>query len=243
MPADLTGHLALVTGSSKGIGQATALALARAGADVVIHYHQNRPGAEATNAGIAKIGRKTMVVQADVSKAADVQALHEKVAREIGSPDILVNNAGLAKRKELDQIEEADWDEVIDVNLKSVFLMTRAFLPAMRQKRWGRIVNISSGAAHAAGAVGVHYNAAKAGIEGLTRGYAARLAAEGITVNAVAPTFIDTGGGRDNAARAKMVPIGRTGRPEEIAEAVLLCAGTEYITGQVIVLNGGLYFR
>ena len=155
----------------------------------------------------------------------------------------LVNNAGLAQRKELDEIDEAVWDRVIDVNLKSVFLMIRAFLPAMRQKRWGRIINISSGAAHAAGAVGAHYNAAKAGIEGLTRGYAARMVKEGITVNAVAPTFIDTGGGRDNAARAQQVPIGRTGRPEEIAEAVLFCAKTEYITGQAIVLNGGLYFR
>jgi 3-oxoacyl-[acyl-carrier protein] reductase len=135
------------------------------------------------------------------------------------------------------------WDRVIGVNLKSVFLMTRAFLPAMRQKRWGRIINISSGAAHAAGAVGVHYNAAKAGIEGLTRGYAARMVKEGITVNVVAPTFIDTGGGRDNAARASQVPLGRTGRPEEIAQAVVFCAKTEYITGQVIVLNGRLYFR
>ena len=166
--------------------------------------------------------------------------MHAQVNREFGPPDILVNNAGLAQRKELEEIDEAVWDRVIDVNLKSVFLVTRAFLPAMREKRWGRIINISSGAAHAAGAVGVHYNAAKAGIEGLTRGYAARMVKEGITVNVVAPTFIDTGGGRDNAARAKQVPIGRTGRPEEIAEAVLFCARTEYITGQVIVLNGGL---
>jgi 3-oxoacyl-[acyl-carrier protein] reductase len=243
MPADLTGHLALVTGSSKGIGQASAIALARAGADVVVHYHQNRDGAEATRAEIEKLGRRVFVVQADVSRAAEVDAMHERVNQDFGAPDILVNNAGLAQRKELDQIDEAVWDQVIDVNLKSVFLMTRAFLPAMRQKRWGRIINISSGAAHHSGAVGVHYNAAKAGIEGMTRGYAARLAPEGITVNAVAPTFIDTGGGRDSAARAKLVPIGRVGRPDEIAEAVLLCAGTEYITGQVIVLNGGLYFR
>jgi len=243
MPADLTGHLALVTGSSKGIGQAIALALAGAGADLVVHYHQNRDGAEATRAAIAKLGRRAIVVQGDVSRSAEVEALRERLQRECGAPDILVNNAGLAQRKELHEIDEAVWDQVLDVNLKSVFLVTRAFLPAMREKRWGRIINISSGAAHAAGAVGVHYNAAKAGIEGLTRGYAARLAAEGITVNSVAPTFIDTGGGRDNAARAKMVPLGRTGRPEEIAEAVLLCAGTEYITGQVLVLNGGLYFR
>jgi 3-oxoacyl-[acyl-carrier protein] reductase len=243
MPADLTGRLALVTGSSKGIGQATAIALARAGADVAVHYHQNRDGAEATCAQIAALGRRCVVFQADVSRASEVEALHAAVNQALGAPEILVNNAGLAQRKELDEIGEAVWDQVLAVNLKSVFLVTRAFLPAMRQGRWGRIINISSGAAHAAGAVGVHYNAAKAGIEGLTRGYAARLAAEGITVNAVAPTFIDTGGGRDNAARAKLVPLGRTGRPEEIAEAVLLCAGTGYITGQVIVLNGGLYFR
>lgn len=240
---DLSGHMALVTGASKGIGQASAVALAGAGADIVVHYHQNREGAEATRAEIEKLGRRAFLTHADVSVAGEVNAMHAQVNQGFGAPDILVNNAGLAQRKELDEIDEAVWDRVIDVNLKSVFLMIRAFLPAMRQKRWGRIINISSGAAHAAGAVGVHYNAAKAGIEGLTRGYAARMAKEGITVNAVAPTFIDTGGGRDNAARAKQVPIGRTGRPGEIAEAVLLCAKTEYITGQVIVLNGGLYFR
>lgn len=241
--SDLSGHIALVTGASKGIGRATALALAGAGADVIVHYHQNREGGEATRAAIEKLGRRTLLTHADVSVAGEVNAMYAQVNQEFGAPDILVNNAGLAQRKELDEIDEAVWDRVIDVNLKSVFLMTRAFLPAMRHKRWGRIINISSGAAHAAGAVGVHYNAAKAGIEGLTRGYAARMAMEGITANVVAPTFIDTGGGRDDAARAKQVPIGRTGRPEEIAEAVLFCAKTEYITGQVIVLNGGLYFR
>ena len=239
----LSGHIALVTGASKGIGQASAVALAGAGADIVVHYHQNREGAEATRTEIEKLGRRAFVTHADVSVAGEVNAMHAQVNQGFGAPDILVNNAGLAERKELDEIDEAVWDRVIDVNLKSVFLMIRAFLPAMRQKRWGRIINISSGAAHAAGAVGVHYNAAKAGIEGLTRGYAARMAKEGITVNAVAPTFIDTGGGRDNVARAKQVPIGRTGRPDEIAEAVLFCANTEYLTGQVIVLNGGLYFR
>jgi 3-oxoacyl-[acyl-carrier protein] reductase len=139
-------------------------------------------------------------------------------------------------------LNEVDFDHTIAVNLKSVFLCTQAVLPAMRKSQWGRIVNISSGAARGAGAIGPHYNASKAAVEGLTRGYAARLVKDGITVNAVAPSLIATdmmGGRTDLASR---IPLGRMGRADEVAQAVLMVLGNDYMTGQTIVLNGGMAF-
>jgi len=241
--SDLAGKIALITGASKGIGQATALALAGAGCDIAVHYHQRLEGAEATREQVAALGRRAAIVQADVSRSDQVQAMVEQAGHDLGPPDILVNNAGWARPQPVDEISEEDFDAVIAVNLKSAFLCTRAVLPHMRQRGWGRIVNISSGAAHTSGAVGIHYNAAKAGLEGLARGYAASLVQEGVTVNVVAPTFIDTGPERDNAARAKRVPMGRVGESAEVAEAVLLCCRVGYMTGQVVCLNGGMYYR
>ena len=146
-------------------------------------------------------------------------------------------------KKRMDEMTEADFDRTIAVNLKSAFLCTQAVLPAMRAQGWGRIVNISSGAARGAGGVGVHYNASKAGMEGLTRGYAARLVKEGITVNAVAPSLIETdmvrGGVASSPAR---IPMGRFGTPEECAQAVLMVIGNAYLTGQTVQLNGGMSF-
>ena len=142
----------------------------------------------------------------------------------------------------VDDLTESDFDQTISVNLKSAFLCTQAVVPTMRAKKWGRIVNISSGAARGAGAIGPHYNASKAGMEGLTRGYAARLVKDGITVNAVAPSLIDTdmmGGRTDLAAR---IPLGRFGHSEEVAQAVLMVLGNAYMTGQTIMLNGGMNF-
>jgi 3-oxoacyl-[acyl-carrier protein] reductase len=166
-----------------------------------------------------------------------------KVNAQLGGIDVLVNNAGIAFVRGIDDLTEAEFDQTLAVNLKSVFLCTQAVLPAMRSRHWGRIVNISSVAARIGGAVGVHYNASKAGIEGLTRGYAARLVKEGITVNAVAPGPIET----DIAAPlrdrfAQLVPLGRLGAAEEVAQAVLMAIGNAYITGQTIGLSGGLHF-
>jgi len=142
----------------------------------------------------------------------------------------------------VDDLTEDDFDRTIAVNLKSAFLCTQAVLPGMRARKWGRIVNISSGAARGAGAIGVHYNASKAGMEGLTRGYAARLVKEGITVNAVAPSLIATDmmGGRTDLARN--IPLGRMGQAEEVAQAVAMVLGNSYMTGQTIILNGGMAF-
>ena len=182
-------------------------------------------------------------MRADVSDGAAVKAMLESIARELGQPDVLINNAGIALRRGLDDLTEAEFDRTIAVNLKSAFLCTQAVLPAMRARRWGRIVNISSGAARGAGVIGVHYNASKAGMEGLTRGYAARLVKEGITVNAVAPSLIATDMMADEAGAATRVPLGRLGTPEEVAQAVLAVIANPYMTGQTVPVNGGLHFN
>ena len=239
---DLSAHVALVTGASRGIGAAIALALAEAGAAVAVNYRERADDAEAVVARIKASGGRAIAVAADVSQAAAVAAMVEQVAAALGPIDILVNNAGVAIVRGVDDLTEDDFDRTIAVNLKSAFLCTQAVLPAMRARKWGRIVNISSGAARGAGAIGVHYNASKAGMEGLTRGYAARLVKEGITVNAVAPSLIETDmmGGRTDLARN--IPLGRMGQAEEVAQAVAMVLGNSYMTGQTIVLNGGMAF-
>jgi 3-oxoacyl-[acyl-carrier protein] reductase len=164
------------------------------------------------------------------------------VERELGPIDVLVNNAGIAIGRSIDELSEEDFDLTIAVNLKSVFLCTQAVLPGMRRRRWGRIVNISSGAARGAGGVGPHYNASKAGLEGLTRGYAARLVKDGITVNAVAPSLIQTDMVGTVASSASRIPLGRFGTPDECAQVVMMLIANEYMTGQTVALSGGLSF-
>ena len=239
---DLNGHTALVTGASRGIGAAIALALAEAGAAVAVNYRQHATEADAVVAKIKDIGGRATAIAADVSQAAAVAKMVDHVTSTLGPIDILVNNAGIAIVRGIDDLTESDFDATIGVNLKSAFLCTQAVVPAMRAKKWGRIVNISSGAARGGGAIGVHYNASKAGMEGLTRGYAARLVKEGITVNAVAPVLIETDMMRGRSDLAARIPLGRFGRPEEVAQAVLMVLGNEYMTGQTIMLNGGMAF-
>src|SRR5581483_2611879 len=239
---DLAGRVALVTGAARGIGKAIALALAQAGADVAVNYRERLDAAEAVASAVRKLGRRTVAVRADVSQGPEVRELVAAVARELGPIDILVNNAGIAIRRGIDDLTEADFDRTLAVNLKSAFLCTQAVLPGMRARNWGRIVNISSGAARGAGAVGLHYNASKAGMEGLTRGYAARLAKEGVTVNAVAPSLIATDMTASIEAAAR-IPVGRLGLADEVAQAVLMVVGNAYMTGQTVQVNGGLHFN
>jgi 3-oxoacyl-[acyl-carrier protein] reductase len=235
-------HVALVTGASRGIGAAIALALAGTGAAVAVNYRERLDEANALVARINQAGGRAFAVGADVSQGGAVTRMVEEIQTALGTIDILINNAGIAITRNLDELTEAEFDRTIAVNLKSVFLCTQAVLPAMRAGKWGRIVNISSGAARGAGAIGAHYNASKAGMEGLTRGYAARLVKEGITVNAVSPSLIETDmlNGQDNLVNS--IPIGRFGKPEEVAHAVLMVLGNSYMTGQTIVLNGGMAF-
>jgi 3-oxoacyl-[acyl-carrier protein] reductase len=239
---DIGGHVALVTGGSRGIGAAVAMVLAEAGAAVAVNYRERAADADAVVAAIAAKGGRAMAVAADVSQAADVNRMVGQVASAFGPIDILVNNAGIAIVRGVDELTEADFDRTILVNLKSAFLCTQAVVPAMRARKWGRIVNITSGAARGAGAIGPHYNASKAGMEGLTRGYAARLVKDGITVNSVAPSLIETDMMRGRTDLARNIPLGRMGQPTEVAHAVTMVLGNDYMTGQTIVLNGGMAF-
>ena len=241
--SDLKNRCALVTGAARGIGRSIALSLAKAGANVAINYKQRQQEANAVVEAIRMLGGKAISVQADVSNAAAVKTMVATTETEIGPTDILVNNAGVALHRGLDDLTEADFDHTLATNLKSAFLCTQVVLPHMRKQQWGRIVNISSGAARGAGVVGVHYNASKAGMEGLTRGYAARLVKAGITVNAVAPSLIDTDMIRAPSEAAGKVPLGRLGLPEEVAQAVLMVIGNAYMTGQTVQVNGGLHFN
>jgi 3-oxoacyl-[acyl-carrier protein] reductase len=238
----LDGKTALVTGSSRGIGRAIAVALAQAGAAVVVNYLRRAAEAEAVAKEIAELGRPCISVQADVSMAGDVERLVRTSEERVGPIDILVNNAGVARAQPVEEIGERDWDELIDVNLKSCFLMTQAVLPGMRARQWGRIVNLSSVAAQVGGVVGPHYAASKAGMLGLTHFYAQRFAKEGITVNSIAPALVETEMVTSNLnARPERITIGRFGAVGEVADVAVMLATNGYITGQTINVNGGWY--
>jgi len=244
MPAPLATRTALVTGASRGIGKAIALALAAAGANVAVNYRERKAEADGTVRAIQALGRKAAAFQADVSNAKAVTDVIRQAEAALGPIDILVNNAGVALRRGLEDLTEEDFDRTIAVNLKSAFLCTQAVLAGMRARGWGRIVNISSGAARGAGLVGAHYNASKAGMEGLTRGYAARLAKAGVTVNAVSPSLIETEMIADHRQEAiARIPVGRLGTGEEVAAVVVMVASNAYMTGQTVQVNGGLHFN
>jgi 3-oxoacyl-[acyl-carrier protein] reductase len=239
----LRGRIALVTGGSRGIGAAISRALAEAGAAVAINYRERADHAKNLADELLKTGVSAIAVQADVSQSDAVAKMIQLVNSELGELDILINNAGIAITRGIDTLSEADFDQTIAVNLKSVFLCTQAVLPMMRAKQWGRIVNISSGAARGAGAIGPHYNASKAGVEGLTRGYAARLVKEGITVNAVAPSLIETDMMKGQESLVTRIPVGRFGRADEVARAVMMLIANPYMTGQTVAMSGGMSFN
>lgn len=233
-----------MTGGSRGIGKAIAVALAETGADVAVNYLERAEDAEIATNAIRSTNRRAIAVAGDVSQGDSVRKMVARIEGELGPIDILINNAGVGRIRGLEDLDEAEFDRTIAINLKSAFLCTQAVLPSMRARRWGRIVNISSAAARGPGIVGVHYNASKAGLEGLTRGYASRLAKEGITVNAVAPGPIDTELAEPlkKMSVAARIPVGRFGTADEVAQAVQMVIGNPFMTGQTIALNGGMLF-
>ena len=239
----LHGRTALVTGGSRGIGAAIVRSLAQAGAAVAVNYRVRAGEANALVNAIGGAGGRAIAIAADVSQSGAVAEMVQRVESELGSIGILINNAGIAITRDIQDLSETDFDQTIAVNLKSVFLCTQAVLPMMRSKGWGRIVNISSGAARGAGSIGPHYNASKAGIEGLTRGYAARLVKEGITVNAVAPSLIETDMMKGQHNLVSRIPVGRFGKAEEVAQAVMMLLDNPYMTGQTVAMSGGMAFN
>ena len=239
---DLKGRVALVTGSSRGIGRSIALALAQAGADIALNFLSRAADAQDVESQIRQLERRCVTLQADVSSSSDVERLIKGSVERLGPIDILVNNAAISRPQPIEEITERDWDEVIAVNLKSCFMVTQAVLPGMRARQWGRIVNLSSVAAQVGGVVGPHYAASKAGMLGLTHFYAQRLAKEGITVNAIAPALVATEMVTSNPnARPDRIPMGRYGSPEEVAEVAVMLARNGYMTGQTINVNGGWF--
>lgn len=234
--------MALVTGASRGIGRAVAISLAEEGFAVGVHYHRHRDGAEAVVAEIAGAGGRAVVVQADVSVKAEVDAMVEATSRELGPVAVLVNNAGIVHKAPLDALTEEDWDRVMAVNLKSAFLVTQACLPTMREAGWGRIISISSVAAQTGGVTGPIYVASKAGMIGLTHSYAALLVTEGITANTITPALIETDMTRSLGVTPDPIPMGRFGQVDEVAEVVRMLVRNGYMTGQTLNVNGGWYF-
>ncbi len=243
----LKGQTALVTGAARGIGRAIAEALAQEGANIVV-VDLNIDEARQCAEYMESLGVKAIALSGDVSKSEDVKNIFEKTVEEFGGFDILVNNAGITKDALLLRMKEEDWDAVLSVNLKSVFLCTKEAIKIMAKKRYGRIVNIASVVAFTGNPGQANYSASKAGIVGLTKTTAKEYASRNITVNAVAPGFIMTAMTEKlpeniKEEMLKTIPLSRFGTPEDVANAVLFLALPQsgYITGQVIHVNGGMF--
>ncbi|HJV64173.1 MAG TPA: 3-oxoacyl-[acyl-carrier-protein] reductase [Geomonas sp.] len=243
----LNGQVALVTGASRGIGRAIALKLAREGAAVVVTA-TSVEGAQRTADEIAAAGGKALAVKVDVSSVAEVESLFKEAVAAFGKVDILVNNAGITKDGLLLRMKEADWDEVIDVNLKGAFNCIREAAKLMSKARYGRIVNVSSVVGEMGNPGQANYCASKAGLIGLTKSVAKELARRNMTVNAVTPGFIETDmtaelGEKTKEALMEQIPMGRLGSGDDIANAVYFLAAESgsYITGHVLSVNGGMY--
>jgi len=247
---DLTGKVALVTGAGSGIGKATAIALAEAGASVAINYHRNEEGAEDAKRQIIAAGGRAITIQADVTNSADVRRMVETTVAAFGPVDILVNNAGsLVERLRLMELTEARWDEVINLNLKSAFLCAQAVAGAMIERESGVIINVTSIAGRNGGAPGsIHYSTAKGGLITMTKGLAKELAPHGIRVNAVSPGVIDTPFHEQFSTPEAMknfssiIPLGRVGRSDEVAWTVVYLASdaASFVIGENIEINGGM---
>jgi len=242
----LENQIAVITGAGRGIGRAIALKFAVEGADIVA-VDLKTDFVQETVEEVRKLGRKAWAVAANVSEAASVEAAAEQILKEAGRVDILVNNAGITKDGLLMRMSEADWDAVLDINLKGTFLFTKAFSRAFVKQRSGRIVNIASVIGLIGNAGQCNYAASKAGVIGFTKSVARELASRGVTANAIAPGFIETKmtealGPEARAALLKQIPLASLGQPGDVAEAALFFASpaARYITGQVLAVDGGM---
>lgn len=243
----LSGKIAVVTGGSRGIGRAVALKLAQAGCKVVINYNQAANEAQSIVQLIQEQGGEAQAIQADVSQTAEAAKLIDTVVKSLGRIDILVNNAGITRDKLLMQMSEGDWDTVLNTNLKGAYNCTKAVMRPMLKQRAGRIINITSISGMMGSGGQANYSAAKAGLIGFTKALAREVASRNITVNAVAPGFIETDMTNSLAEEFKQkamaqIPLERFGKPEDIAEAVAFLAGdgASYITGHVLTVDGGI---
>jgi NAD(P)-dependent dehydrogenase (short-subunit alcohol dehydrogenase family) len=248
---DLTGKVAIVTGASSGIGYATVQALSNCGAAVTINFHRNEIGAESLRKQIVANGGKAILVQADVTLASEVEVLLRRSTDKFGPVDILVNNAGsLIERLRILELSEERWDQVIDLNMKSAFLCSKAVGPSMMERKTGAIINLSSIAGRNGGGPGaLHYAAAKGGLISFTKGLAKELAPFGVRVNAVAPGVIDTPYHEQFSTAEMMksfvnaIPLGRLGGADEVAKVIAFLASdaASYLAGETIEVNGGLF--
>ena len=235
---------AIITGSSRGIGRAIAIALAEKGYSVVVNYDRDEMAASHTVDAIKEMGADVLSIKADVSWKEDAENLINRVMDEWGRIDVLVNNAGiLPNPRKIEDISDQEWERVMGINLKGAFYCSRAVVPHMKKQRSGNIVNISSVAGKEGGTVGAHYAASKAGMIGLTKALAKELAQYNIRVNAVAPGPVDTEFLPEDlkAKLSKLSLLGRIAKPEEVAHAVLFLIENEHITGETINVNGGRY--
>lgn len=241
--SDIEGKVAFVTGGSRGLGLAIAGALATAGVHVALGFRSNKAEAVAAAQNLeSTFGIRAIAVGADVSQSSQVTQAIDQIVSELGDVSILVNNAGINPSRPIALLTEDDWDTTIAVNLTSAFLVTQKVLPAMRKARFGRIIMMSSVAAQLGGVIGPHYAASKAGMLGLMHSYAHLLAKEGITSNAISPALIETDMIRGNPTiKAELLPVGRFGTPEEVADVALTIVRNGFITGQTFNVNGGWY--
>lgn len=245
---DLQGKVCLVTGATRGIGRATALALADAGADVVFNYASSTEQAREVESLLRDKGVRAQGYQASVASAEEVDAMIGRLAKDFGPISILVNNAGITRDRSFPKMTREMWDDVLAVNLNGLFNVTHAVVPGMLQNGWGRIINVSSIVGQTGNFGQANYAATKGAAISFTMTLARELARKGVTVNAVAPGFIETDMLKDVPAAAieqvkAMTPMGRLGKAEEIADAIVFLAGprASFITGQVLAVNGGMY--
>ncbi|WP_106475671.1 3-oxoacyl-ACP reductase family protein [Phytohalomonas tamaricis] len=239
---EIEGKVALVTGASRGIGRDIALALAEAGVNVAVNYHDSAREAHETVRSIEAKGRKALAIQADVSDANDVARLVNETRDVLGCIDILINNAGVSRAQAWQDVTADDWSALIAQNLTSSFLISQAVLPDMVAAGWGRLIMVSSIAAQLGGVIGPHYAASKAGQIGLAHSYASLLAETGVTSNSIAPALIETDMIKGNTRiTPDILPVKRFGKASEVAGVAVMLARNGYITGQTINVNGGWY--